>query len=165
MAALLLAAVPAFGGFKVGDTLPPLSTYNLEGALPNTKNQVVLLDFWASWCGPCKQSFPEIERLFQEYKGRGLTVIAVSVDEDRAAMQKFLKNHGVSFPVAWDRTQALVAKAEPAAMPTSLLIDRAGRIRFVHNGFGGAETVNALKAEIESLLQEPATERQPETSS
>jgi thiol-disulfide isomerase/thioredoxin len=154
-----LAAVLAAGVFaaqaplKVGDLFPDLAVQNLEGKLPDTKGKVVLVDFWASWCVPCAKSFPLMEELHQQFKGRGLVVVAVSVDEKASDMDKFLKKYPVSFAVARDAAQKLVAIANVEAMPTSFLLDREGRVRFVHNGFHGDETKKQYLTEIELLLK------------
>src|SRR3982750_2391207 len=90
LAALLLMAPPpvALAELKQADALPDLATFHLEGKLPEElKGRVILLDFWASWCVPCKGSFPAMEELKKEFAGRGLTIIAVSVDEKRENMQ------------------------------------------------------------------------------
>ena len=155
--AMLVVASPSFvlGGLKKGDRLPDLTTFKLEGDLPGTRGQVVLLDFWASWCAPCKASFPEMEKLYRAYGRRGLTVIAVSVDEKRENMERFLRSMKVSFPVLRDASQKLVAAADVQTMPTSFLIDRSGKVRFVHGGFRGEETVGRYREEIDQLLKEP----------
>ena len=139
---------------KVGDVFPDLASCQLEGNLPNMpKDRVVLVDFWASWCGPCAQSFPAMEALQQTYGTRGLVVIAVSVDEKKDDMDNFLKKHQVTFSVVRDAAQKLVGKADISAMPTSFLIDKNGRVMFVHSGYHGAETKKQYESEIESLLK------------
>ncbi len=157
-------SVACFADFKQGDTLPDLASFKLEGKLPeNLKGQVILLDFWASWCGPCKISFPAMEDLTKKYADQGLTIVAVSVDEKqenmqrflKTAMQRFLKTAKVSFTVVRDAQHKLVAAADIHAMPTSFLIDRAGKIRFVHTGFDRDETPRLYAKEIEELLREP----------
>lgn len=154
---LLLAPVPARAGFKRGDRLPDLASFDLEGKLPaNVHGRVILLDFWASWCAPCKASFPAMEALHKRYRDGGLIVLAVSVDESRQNMERFVKSANVSFATARDANQKLVAAADAQTMPTSFLIDRAGRIRFVHPGFEGDQTVRQYNAEIQQLLKEPA---------
>jgi peroxiredoxin len=151
---IMLSAGAATAALKAGDSLPALQPAQFEGNLPDLAGKVVLLDFWASWCGPCKKSFPELERLYESYKDRGFVILGVSVDEDGAAMHKFLEGHSVSFPIVRDKEQSLVSAAGVESMPTSFLIDRSGKIRSLHNGFRGEETVNALRQEIEKLLEE-----------
>lgn len=140
-------------GIKVGDPLPNLAAANLEGKLPdNLKGKVVLLDFWASWCDPCKASFPAMEELQKQYGPRGLVIVAVNVDENRSDMEDFLKEHTATFTVVHDAEQKLVAEAGIATMPSSFLVDQSGRVRFVHTGFHGEETKKEYRQEIESLL-------------
>jgi cytochrome c biogenesis protein CcmG/thiol:disulfide interchange protein DsbE len=141
-------------GFKAGDDLPDLATLKLEGTLPNDlKGKVVLLDFWASWCEPCKASFPAMAELQKKYGAQGLVVVAVNVDEKRADMESFLKQNAASFAVVRDAAQQLVAQAGIATMPSSFLIDQAGKVRFVHAGFRGEESRKKYQQEIESLLK------------
>ena len=154
-ALLVLLPVAASAEFKAGDPLPDLGSFRLEGKLPDElKGRVILLDFWASWCAPCESSFPVMEGLAKEHAGRGLTVIAVSVDEKPENMQRFLKSVKASFTVVRDGEQRLVGAADVRAMPTSFLIDRAGRIRFVHAGFDREKTAREYAREIEQLLRE-----------
>jgi thiol-disulfide isomerase/thioredoxin len=156
-AALLTLILPAscFAGFKPGDALPDLGSFQLEGKLPDDlKGQVILLDFWASWCAPCKTSFPVMEELTKKYAGQGLTILAVSVDEKPENMRRFLTSFTVSFTVVRDAKQKLVVAADAPTMPTSFLIDRTGKIRFVHAGFNGDETKREYVKEIEQLLSE-----------
>jgi thiol-disulfide isomerase/thioredoxin len=153
--ALILSALPASAGWKVGDALPDLATQKLEGKLPEAlQGKVVLLDFWASWCVPCAESFPVMENLHTRYKDQGLVVIAVNTDEKRTAMDKFLKKHGVSFVVVRDAAQKLVSAADAPTMPTSYLVGRDGKIRFVHAGFNATESPKQYATEIETLLKE-----------
>jgi thiol-disulfide isomerase/thioredoxin len=152
----MMLSVPCFADFKQGDNLPDLASFHLEGKLPEKlQGRVILLDFWASWCGPCKSSFPVMEELANKYTEQGLTVVAVSVDKKPENMERFLKSVKVSFTVVRDAQQKLVAAADIRAMPTSLLIDRSGKIRFIHAGFNGDETTRQYVKEIEQLLGEP----------
>jgi thiol-disulfide isomerase/thioredoxin len=144
--------VPA-AGWKASTALPSLGTFGLEGQLPELKGEVVYLDFWASWCAPCKASFPVLNKWQQQFAPKGFTVLGVSVDEQMAAMQAFLKKTPVSFPVVRDAAQKLVAAADVDAMPTSFLIDRKGAIRHVHRGFR-AQDEAPLAAQIVALLGE-----------
>lgn len=146
--AALLATTAALAAPKPGSTFPSWSRLAKDAA--GTK--VVLVDFWASWCAPCKASFPELDKLQAEFGGRGFAVLAVSVDEDAAKMKAFLEQHPVTFKVLHDTDQSLVAGADIEAMPTSFLLDGAGRILATHRGFEGEKTVSALRAEIEKAL-------------
>jgi thiol-disulfide isomerase/thioredoxin len=138
---------------ETGKPLPELKGFALEGSVPATQGKVALVDFWASWCGPCKKSFPALESLYQQYKAQGLVVVGVSVDEDAAAMKNFLRQHAVSFSIARDASHKLVEAVKVGTMPTTLLVDRHGVIRFVHSGFHSGEEA-ALGREIEQLLHD-----------
>ena len=149
-----LFSTVAAAGLKAGDTLPDLASFKLEGKLPDAlKGKVILLDFWASWCDPCKASFPVLEDLHKRQGPKGLVVIAVNVDENRADMDDFLKKHAATFTMLRDVKQKLVETAGIATMPSSFLIDREGKVRFVHSGFRGEETKKKYEEEIESLLK------------
>jgi len=159
-AALALAVAPlpaARAALAVDDAAAPLLSAPAAGAAyPATAGKVVLLDFWASWCAPCKASFPAYSRLSTELSAKGLVIIAVSVDEDASAYDSFVRRMKPPFFVALDRGHKLVERVQVPTMPTSYLIDRRGRVRFVHQGFHGGETEAAVRGEIEALLAESA---------
>ena len=153
--ATLLAGIfsTAHAALKVGDTLPDLATFKLEGKLPDTlKGKIVVVDFWASWCLPCAESFPVMDELQKKYGDR-VVILAVNVDEKAAKMEKFLTKHPVTFTVVRDGSQKLVAAVEPETMPTSFILDGEGKVRFLHTGFHSEETRKQYISEIESLLK------------
>ncbi len=154
--ALTVCANSTFAGgkaIKVGDALPELSTFGLEGKLPDDlKGKVVLLDFWASWCGPCKESFPVMDELHQKYGSKGLVILAVNVDENTAAMKDFLKNHPAKFIILHDATKKLVGTANIGSMPTSFVIGKDGKVVSIHKGFHGKDSAKQYAEEIEKLL-------------
>ena len=154
IALLVCAAAVTAAPLKKGDAFPDFTKFKLEGKLPaDLKGKVVLVDFWASWCAPCKKSFPTLNELHQRYGTKGLVIVAVNVDEERAKMEQFLKSTPAQFTVVRDTEQKLVATLEVESMPTSFLIDASGRIRFVHVGYLGDETKKAYTREIEELLK------------
>lgn len=138
----------------VGDLFPTLSDAGLEGELPATAGKVLVVDFWASWCAPCKASFPAFARLQQAYSPGGLVIVAVSVDEKPAAYASFVKKLNPPFATLHDQKQKLVNAVDVPAMPTSFLIDRHGRVRFIHVGFHGQDTESAMRRQITALLAE-----------
>ena len=139
---------------KVGDAFPDLASFKLEGKLPDSlKGKVVIVDFWASWCGPCKDSFPVMNDLQKKYGDQGLVIIAVNVDEVASDMQDFLKENKAAFVVVRDAKQKLVEIAGIPTMPGSFIIDETGKVRFAHSGFHGDETRKQYEQEIESLLK------------
>ena len=115
------------------------------------RGKVVYLDFWASWCGPCKQSFPWMKSLQHTYGRRGLVVVAVDLDRDRADAQRFLARFHPDFRVVYDPVGALAQKYAVAGMPTTLLIDRRGRVRDRHIGFLPSKAAG-YERQVEQLL-------------
>src|SRR5665213_2206842 len=132
-------ALAARAEIKVGEKFPEIATSTIGGKLRElTKGRVVLVDFWASWCVPCARSFPVMDELQKTYGAKGLVIIAVNVDEIKADMESFLKAHPVTFSVVRDAKQRLVEKTGIAAMPSSFLLDKNGKVAFAHSGFHGS---------------------------
>ena len=153
LAALLAGTVfTAPAALKVGDTFPDLATFHLEGKLPDAlKGKVVIVDFWASWCQPCKDSFPAMNELQKKYGDKGLVIIAINEDEAKSDMQDFLKDNAAVFTIVRDAKQKLVGEAGIQTMPSSFVLDDTGKVRFIHGGFHGAETRKEYEQQIESL--------------
>jgi thiol-disulfide isomerase/thioredoxin len=153
-----LSAVEVRADVKAGEQFPalaPAGVVNLAGGdLPATTGQVVLVDFWASWCAPCKASFPAMAKIFSDYSSRGFSIVAVSIDEKPAAALAFWKKQSPPFATLHDREQKLVKQVVVPTMPTSYLLDRTGKVRFVHEGFHGDATDKQVRQEIETLLAE-----------
>ena len=136
--------------------LPPLTFTTFDGKTiesADLKGKVVLLDFWASWCIPCRKSFPEIDRLSKDFASKGVTVIAVNVDEQRRNADAFLSQFPHQVTVAFD-SKGVSAKAfDLQGMPSSLIIDRGGHVRFTHMGYTD-KTIAQFRTEIGQLLME-----------
>lgn len=154
LAAVFLIAPGRAADWSEGDPFPDLSSFVLEGEVPDLEGKVILVDFWASWCAPCKASFPTLNELIATYAEKGLVILAVNVDTDRKAFEKFVKRMAPEFTVVRDGEQKLVAAAGVSTMPTSYLVGRDGVIRSVHSGYRGDKTRDAYVAEIEVLLGE-----------
>lgn len=138
---------------EVGSRAP---TFDLVGTpkqvrLADMKGQVVYVDFWASWCAPCKQSFPWMNEMQAKYAARGFTVIGVNVDQKREDADKFLVNTPAKFAVAYDTTGKVAEVYQPKGMPTSFLIGADGKVRAVHIGFKDSNR-DELEREIQSAL-------------
>lgn len=153
----LMCVASAQAEVRVGDSFPALADRGLTGGeLPALEGKVALVDFWASWCAPCKASFPAFGRLNAEFAGRGLVIVAISVDEKPAAFAAFVKKYQPPFTTLLDGGHKLVETLRVPAMPTSYLIGRDGRVRFLHAGFHGVATEQELHSQIETLLVENA---------
>lgn len=111
---------------QAGSTALDLSAY---------RGKVIYLDFWASWCGPCRLSFPFMNQLRYSSLQSDLVVIAVNVDRDTGAARRFLRDHPANFTVLYDASGKTASKFKIADMPTSILIGKDGRVRYVHRGF------------------------------
>ncbi len=139
---------------KVGAALPALSGLLPGASLPKTSGKVVLVDFWASWCAPCKASFSAMARLQQKYASKGLVIIGIGVDDEAEAYQSFVSKNKAAFTLAHDTQHNAAAFFNPPTMPSSYLVDRKGVIRHIHKGFKVGKTEAEYTAEIEALLAE-----------
>ena len=117
------------------------------------KGHPVLVDFWASWCPPCRTSIPALDTLYREFHARGLEVMAINVDERRKDADGFLAGHQYLMPVIFDAAGQSPRAAGVYGMPTSFLVDRAGMIRFVHRGYSD-KVLESYRREILQLLAE-----------
>lgn len=150
---VLQPALRAAELIKVGASMPDWASFGLEGKLPDLKGKVVLVDFWASWCGPCKKSFPVIKELHEKYSVKGLTVVGVSLDEKKREMDDFLKKVAPPFAILRDAKGKMAEALGIETIPTSLLIDASGKVLAVHIGFEGESTKQGYVREIENALK------------
>jgi len=119
--------------------------------LSKAKGKLVYLDFWASWCGPCKQSFPWMNAMQEKYRAQGLEVIAINLDENNPDAQKFLASVPAKFTIGFDTKGATPESYGVKGMPTSYLIGRDGKVIFQHMGFNAADK-DKLEQKIQSNL-------------
>ena len=122
-------------------------------SLSGLKGQVVMVNFWATWCGPCRQEMPHLEALYQRYSDLGFTLLGVNVEEDSSGADDFLAETPVSFPILFDPTSKVSELYDVVAMPSTVLVDREGNMRFIHHGYKpGYE--NDYQSQIRALLRE-----------
>ncbi len=121
--------------------------------LTSYKNHVLLIDFWATWCPPCKQSMPFLNTLRNEFQDRGFEIIAINVDEKTEQAKKFLENYPVDYVIASDTQGDCPRKYDVKAMPSSYFVDRQGKIRYVHLGFRRTDEAQ-IRERVMELLQE-----------
>jgi thiol-disulfide isomerase/thioredoxin len=153
IAALFMATGHALA-VEVGDKAPAFALPTAQGetiSLERLHGRMVFVDFWASWCGPCRRSFPWMNELQQRYGERGLTIVAINVDKRREDADRFLRQYPASFAVVYDAAGATPGAFDVKAMPSSYVIDREGRIAAIERGYRddrGAE----LEARIRSMV-------------
>jgi len=159
MLAIVCGALLAIGcavhatGAAAAPNITLVSADGGSAQLADLAGQVVLIDFWASWCIPCRTSFPAIDALQRELGAKGLVVIALNVDEQRKNADAFLAERPHVMRVAFDPKGQAARAFALQAMPSAVVIDRSGRIRFTHMGYTD-KTVAQYRAEVVELLGE-----------
>jgi peroxiredoxin len=152
--ALILTAGVAAADLSVGARAPAFNLRTLDGhsvTLASLRGRVVLLDFWASWCVPCRAEFPVLQRLSDRYSPQGLRVVGVTVDEDAGSARAFVQRARTHFVVLHDASHAVSDRYAPPSMPTTFLIDRRGVIRQINRGFQ-MEDADRLEHQIQAIL-------------
>ena len=140
LAAILLAA-PVMAGNANGGAPAPAAPFSLKSrdgkavSLESLKGQVVLINFWATWCGPCRKEMPLLEQIQKKYGPLGFTMVGVNVEEDTRLMDTFLKDVPVTFPILLDPANGVSKLYNVSAMPSTVIVDRKGNVRFVHQGY------------------------------
>lgn len=141
---------------KVGTTAPDFALKSSTGKnlkLSEHRGEVVMINFWATWCGPCRQEMPLLNRLHEKYRKAGFTLLGVNVDDQPQAAQDMARKLGIGFPVLFDSNKLVSRRYDVDAMPSTLLIDRDGKVRYIHRGYRpGYET--QYDAQIRELLKQ-----------
>jgi peroxiredoxin len=139
----------------VGARAPEIGLAPLSGGaqinLASLQGHVFVVDFWASWCEPCADEMPVLERLYNQHRANRFTIVGVSQDSGASNVQQFLRRIPVSFPIVLDASHAVAGRYSPPRMPTSFIVDRRGIVRHVHAGFRSSDAP-AMEQEIAALV-------------
>jgi thiol-disulfide isomerase/thioredoxin len=152
---LLVCGASSARAVEPGQAAPTFQAKALDGkstlSLDSYKGQVIYLDFWASWCGPCAAALPAIDQLQKEFADKGFQVLAVNVDQDVKDARRFLSRRPVGYPSVADPTGSIPTSFDVETMPTSFLIDRNGVVQYVHKGFRSGDE-EELRNHIQALV-------------
>ena len=140
-----------------GEVVAALTLPSRGGAAPisldKLRGQVVMINFWASWCGPCREEFPLLDQMYRRYKAVGFTMLGVNVEPESSDAESFLTKTPVTFPIAFDRDSTASRLFQVEGMPSTVLIDRHGVIRWSHRGYKPGDE-NEYLDQVRALLRE-----------
>jgi peroxiredoxin len=152
--AAIAFAMPALAG--TGGPAPSFTLSSNDGknvSLAQYQGQVVMINFWASWCGPCREEFPLLDSIYRKYNKLGFTMLGVNVEPDSKAANDWLKQTPVSFPILYDTDSKVSKLYEVAGMPSTVIIDRTGKVRVLHRGYKPGDE-NEYMDSIRTLIRE-----------
>jgi len=152
----VLAATSLASSGLTGQTAPDFALKSSSGEnlrLSEYRGDVVMVNFWATWCGPCRQEMPLLDELYSRYERVGFSLLGVNIDDDSRKAMNMVSELGVSFPVLFDARKEVSKLYEVDAMPVTVLIDREGTVRYVHHGYKPGYEDKYLD-QIRSLLRE-----------
>lgn len=153
--AMLATTTFAADATEVGQPAPQFTLPTLQQGQPTALKEklgkVIYLDFWASWCAPCRTSFPLLNKLHEKLKAQGFEVVAVNLDDDKAKAEKFIQEIPVGFTVLHDSKGEWADKYVVESMPTSFIIDKKGVVQHIHHGFTAAD-IGELEKKVSELL-------------
>lgn len=155
MAAQLGAPIPVIAA-NIGDMAPNFTLKADSGKnlrLSEYRGEVVMINFWATWCGPCRQEMPLLNELYQRYRPVGFTLLGVNIDDQSASASKMAHRLGVTYPIVFDAEKVVSRLYDINAMPTTVMVDRDGKVRYLHRGYlPGFE--KKYQEQIRGLLKE-----------
>jgi thiol-disulfide isomerase/thioredoxin len=151
--ALFLIQSAVAAPVRIGDPFPELAAAGFEGQLPDLAGKIVIVDFWASWCVPCKKALPMYAELQKEYGDRGVVVIAISLDEEKGKMDAFLKKIPLPFATVRDAKGKFAEKVGVSGIPTSYVLAPDGKVHALHREFEGEKTRRKLTVELDAILK------------
>ncbi len=139
-----------------GRTAPDFALKSSSGEnlrLSEYRGDVVMINFWATWCGPCRQEMPLLDELYSRYQRVGFNLLGVNIDDDSRRAMQMIEELGVNFPVLFDARKEVSKLYEVEAMPVTVLVDREGNVRYVHHGYKPGYEDKYLD-QVRSLLRE-----------
>ena len=151
-----LSAIALSASVGPGSAAPAFELPAAAGSavgLNDLKGQVVLINFWASWCGPCRQEMPILEQMYRKYRGAGVTLLGVNVEPKSGDAVGFLKSTPVSFPILFDTQSKVSTLYEVSGMPSTVIVDRKGKVRYVHHGYKPGDEGEYMD-QIRTLMRE-----------
>jgi peroxiredoxin len=152
----LLACASTAAGVDGSPPAPPFTLTSRAGpeiSLASLNGQVVMINFWASWCGPCRQEFPALDEIYRKYRPMGFEMIGINVESERSDAERFLGATNVSFPILFDPDNKVSGSYGVSAMPTTFLVDRQGRLRWQHRAYKPGDEAAYIE-QVRALLRE-----------
>ena len=152
----VFAATTLASSGLVGQVAPDFALKSSTGEnlrLSEYRGNVVMINFWATWCGPCRQEMPLLDELYTRYERVGFSLLGVNIDDDSRRAMQMIEDLGVSFPVLFDARKEVSKLYEVEAMPVTVLVDREGNVRYVHHGYKPGYEDKYLD-QVRSLLRE-----------
>ncbi|WP_394129925.1 TlpA family protein disulfide reductase [Shewanella maritima] len=154
-AASLLVSSFSFA-LSPGQVAPDFTLKSMQGQnlnLAEQRGEIIIINFWASWCGPCRKEMPVLQKLQDKYQDLGVQVWGINVEQDNEAGRNFLKGLDLSFPILFDASNTLSETYDVKAMPTTVIVDRDGNVRHVYYGYQDGYEKKYAKA-IKQLIRE-----------
>ena len=154
-AVFAVVAGTASSAIAPATTAPDFTLHAMGGPnlrLKVQRGRVVMVNFWATWCAPCRQEMPHLNRLYEKYRGAGFVLLGVNVDDDTSKAADVVAKLGVTFPVLLDTEKSVSKLYDVSTMPSTMIIDRDGKVRYVHRGYlAGYE--ESYEKQIRELLK------------
>jgi peroxiredoxin len=142
--------MPDIGSAAPDFTLRSSTGKNLK--LSEYRGQVVMINFWATWCAPCRQEMPHLSRLYEQYRKAGFMLLGVNIDDNPKAAQAMAEQLGVRFPVLYDTTKQVSKQYDVDAMPSTVIVDRDGKVQYLHRGYRSG-TEQQYEAKVREILK------------
>ncbi len=153
---LLFLFMTSAQALQIGEKAPDFTLKTIQGEnlnLAEQRGKIIVINFWASWCGPCRKEMPVLQQFYEKYNDLGVSVWGVNVEQENQAGRDFLKGLNLTFPILFDQTNNISATYEVKAMPSTVIIDRDGIIRYVFRGYKDGYEKKYAKA-IKKLIRE-----------